>query len=137
MDGNDKQEVLKLLKGNGHSLRFLSEELKNDKEIVLNAVSNDGSALYFASKELKCDKDVVRTAMSKKVWVLQYASEKLQNDKELLLLLQKKEKNNMDFIKNNKKWYQEKMKTLESYIEQEIIEAIMHEKNKKRKLSKF
>jgi hypothetical protein len=125
MDGNNKQEALKVLKGSGHLLRIFSEELINDKEVVMTAVCDHGAALAYASKELQNDREVVVAAVSNSGWSLEYASEQLQNDKELLLLLERESKE--DVIEYLKDWYEERMAVLKSYKEQEIMEKNLNE----------
>ena len=45
--------MLKLLKCNGLSLKYASDELKNDKDIVLEAITNNNLSLKYASDELQ------------------------------------------------------------------------------------
>ena len=59
MDWNNKEEVLKEVKGNGCALEFTSDTLKDDFDVVMTAVKNDWRAFRWASEKLKDNKDLV------------------------------------------------------------------------------
>ena len=82
---NNKNIVLNIVKNNGLSLEFASDELKNDRDIVYEAVANNGISLEFASEELKQDYLVVEYAIMQNGLALQYVSEELKNDPEIIL----------------------------------------------------
>lgn len=81
----NKEEVLEVVKQNGWSLEYASDDLRNDKEVVLEAVKNYGSSLYYASKELKDDKEFILECVKQNGFALEFASRKLQDDKEIVL----------------------------------------------------
>ena len=74
-------------------------------------------------------------AVSQVGLALIYASKELQNDDELLLLL---EKDNKEAIEYQREWYEERMRVFDSYKQQEQIESSLDEINiSKTKIKKF
>jgi hypothetical protein len=82
---------------------------------------------------------MVMFATSRNGYALCHASEKLQNDKDLLLLLEKNKDMSKGVMSGGLRWYEARMRVLESYREQDVIgEAVKDIKvDKKVKVNKF
>lgn len=76
--------MLAVVRRNGVSLSFASDEVKNDREVVLAALWQRGDALAYASDELKNDREIVLTALKRDGIVLRHASPELQRDHEII-----------------------------------------------------
>ncbi len=81
----NKKEALELVKMDGRSLKYVSDELKDDKEVVLAAVKRFPGIWLYASKRLRDSKDVALMVINGGgTYWFRYMSEELQNDKELV-----------------------------------------------------
>lgn len=85
MDWNNKKDVLDVVKINGCSLQYASDELKDDYEIVLEACRREGYNLKYASERLRTNENIVLFASRNDGWALQYASEILKDNKSFIL----------------------------------------------------
>ena len=66
MDWNNKEEVLKEVKGNGCALEFTSDTLKDDFDVVMTAVKSNYNALEYVSDRLKNNKEILQEIESTK-----------------------------------------------------------------------
>ena len=55
----NKDEMMRLVKENGMTLRLASSELQDDRELVHTAVENNPYSLQFASEILQQDKELL------------------------------------------------------------------------------
>ena len=98
--------VLKAVKINGLSLKFVSYKLQDNNDIVSQAVKNNGLALKFASDRLQDNNDIVLQSVKKNGLALEYASDRLQNNYNIVLQAIKNDslalKFASDILKNDK-----------------------------------
>jgi hypothetical protein len=123
---NDESFMLRVVARQKYSLLYVSDKLKKDKGFVLKCVAIHGKCLCYASECFQKNKDVVMVAVLNDGYALKFASEELQNDKELLLLLEK-DKYAVDYAMNyEKEWYEERMKVLTQYKEEDLLNNMIN-----------
>ena len=98
----EREEILKMVKGNGLNLEYVHNQ---DKEICLTAVRQDGNALYYVMKQ---DKEICLLAVKQNVETIKYIKdEEMLNEilKELnILYLSKTYHHRGLIIKDNLCW---------------------------------
>lgn len=83
---DDREVVLKMVKGNGSSLSYASKRLQKDKEIVLTALGNESRGSYdLIQILLDSDKDIILFAVSNNGYLLEGLSIEHKKDKEIVL----------------------------------------------------
>ncbi|EFC38082.1 predicted protein [Naegleria gruberi] len=83
---NDREVVLRSVKGVGSMLSIASDRLKDDREIVMAAVKQDGGSLRYANDRFKSDRELVLSAVKSSGHALQSVHESLRNDREIVEL---------------------------------------------------
>ena len=76
--------VLPIIKKDGYSLQYVSQELKADKDVVMAAVIDDASAIEWASSELQADKEVALTALKQNKDLIRFIDWSLLSDKDFI-----------------------------------------------------
>ncbi|EFC38147.1 predicted protein [Naegleria gruberi] len=83
---NDREVVLRSVKGVGSMLSIASDRLKDDREIVMAAVKQDGGSLGYANDRFKSDREIVMAAAKSSGHALKFVHESLRNDREIVEL---------------------------------------------------
>ena len=79
-----KELVLPIIKKDGYSLQYVSQELKADKDVVMAAVIDDASAIEWASSELQADKEVALTALKQNKDLIRLIDWSLLSEKDFI-----------------------------------------------------
>lgn len=134
----DKEYILLMIKNNPSYFRTLPDEWRADKDIVSFAIEKDPSSLCFTSEEFRGDKEFVLMAVQKDGFCLLFATIELQNDKELLLILRNKKQDVLNVGPNHYlEWFNERMRILEIYENDEWMKNNIPQSPLKHKPRKF
>lgn len=87
---NDQNFVLRLVKVNGLTLKFVNNQLQADKEIVFAAATQEIEAFQFASGNLKNNIDFVKKILAIDVGAYEWLSKRLKENEVLVEFVLKK-----------------------------------------------
>ena len=84
----DLQMARRMVRLDGRTLQWMTEEIRNTPEVVMAAVAGNAShphVLQWAGEAVKGDREIVLAAVQKHGKALQWAPEEMRNDHEIVL----------------------------------------------------
>ena len=82
---DDKESVLRILRIDGESLKFVDPVLRRDMDVILTAVSQDSKAFLYVDPDLKENTEVVTAVLDTNGYTLEYVAEKFKDDRDMVM----------------------------------------------------